>query len=383
MLQPAKLLLFAVLAASLSQMALSCILIITIMKLTPIIIGGYAPIAALLLTKASIMHTATSQLSVQLAVLTIWATILITNITAVMSMTLISTGMYVPTAALPLRSKHTLHIAISLPSVQHAVLTTPATMFGIDIDIIIMSMTLNSTGMYVSVAAFLLAKASIMHIAISQPSVQPVVLTTPVTILITSIMAVMNMMLNNIGKYAPVAAPLLTELLIMLIATSQLFAQNAVLTIPAVVFSTSIMTTMDMILMGIGVYVVTATLLPPKRITLCSVKTHLFAGYVAAITQTALFSIIIITIMNLMPTIIGNSVSIAVPLPIKNSTMRLVKILPFVNTVAAVIREALFILVAAHMKDSIPSIIGAYVLIAALLCTNPCTLPPAKTLLFA
>ena len=140
---------------------------------------------------------------------------------------------------------------------------------------------------------------------------------------------------------------------------------------------------MDMILMGIGVYVVTAALLPPKRITLFSVKIHLFAGYVAAITQTALFSIIIITIMNLMPTIIGNSVSIAVPLPIKNSTMRLVKILPFVNTVAAVIREALFILVAAHMKDSVPSIIGAYVLIAALLYTNPCTLPPAKTLLFA
>ena len=85
-----------------------------------------------------------------------------------------------------------------------------------------------------------------------------------------------------------------------------------------------------------------------------------------------------------MPTIIGNSVSIVMPLPIKNSTMRPVKILPFVNTVAAVIREALFILVTAQtMRDSMPSIIGAYVLIAAPLSTNPCTLPPAKLLLFA
>lgn len=247
-----------------------------------------------------------------------------------------------------------------------------------------MSMTLISTGMYVPVAVPLLTQKFIGHIAAIPMSVQDAALTIPATILITSIIAVMNMIPNSIGKYVPVAALLLAKASTMHIAISQLFAQNVVLTIPAVVFSTSIMTTMNTILMGIGVYVVTVALLPPKRITLCSVKTHLFAGYVAAITQTALFSIIIITIMNLMPTIIGNSVSIVMPLPIKNSTMRPVKILPFVNTVAAVIREALFILVTAQtMRDSMPSIIGAYVLIAAPLSTNPCTLPPAKLLLFA
>ena len=300
-----------------------------------------------------------------------------------MNMMLISIGWYVPVAVLLPKNGLISHIAISPVAVQHVALITLAVVFSTRITIIPSSMTLISIGMHAPVAALLPKNGLIPHIATIPMSVQNAALTILATTFGTNTTPVMNMMLINIGRYVPVAAPLLTELLIMLIATSQLFAQNAVLTIPAVVFSTSIMTTRDMILMGIGVYVVTAALLPPKRITLFSVKIHLFAGYVAAITQTALFSIIIITIMNLMPTIIGNSVSIAVPLPIKNSTMRLVKILPFVNTVAAVIREALFILVAAHMKDSVPSIIGAYVLIAALLCTNPCTLPPAKTLLFA
>lgn len=133
------------------------------MNMILISIGGHVLTAALLLTNWRIIHLAISQPYMQHAALTTPVTIF--SITTVMPMVMITTsiGGYVPSAAFLLINGYIMHLVTIPLSVEIVVLTILATTLVTNI-ITVMSMTLIITGGYVAGAVLLPTNVRIMHL---------------------------------------------------------------------------------------------------------------------------------------------------------------------------------------------------------------------------